>query len=137
MTFPYIEFLGLSQERVFRPMVPIIFEYGELKIDAYALIDSAADYTILPIETASEFNIPLSKQHPYRLQAAGGNVVTMYKSPEKINLRIQESGFKDISLQSTVYFAESETKIILGQKGFLEFLNISLSGKQRELKIKT
>ena len=59
IVFPYVEFLGLAEDRVFRPMIPIIFQANGKEFKSYSLIDSGADYSILPIEIAGKFKLDL------------------------------------------------------------------------------
>ena len=136
MIFPYVEFLGLTEERVFRPMIPITLKANKESIKSYALIDSGCDYTILPIELAGVFNFNLSNQPRYSIGAAGGSSFTVYKSPNEVECVLSKKGFRDIKIKSTVYFAESGPTCMLGQKGFLDQLKLILSGKNRQVEIK-
>lgn len=60
MIFPYVEFLGLAEDRVFRPLIPLTFKANKKEFKAYVLIDSGADYSVLPIEIAGKFNLKIS-----------------------------------------------------------------------------
>lgn len=135
MKFSYVEFLGLAEERIFRPMIPVTFSFKKESFPCYALIDSGADYSILPIEIAGIFQFKLSDQPQYNIQGAGGNTFTIYKSPEKIDHSIQNKGFRDIKWSSYVYFAESGSTILLGQKGFLDCLKVTLNGPKKEIEV--
>lgn len=135
MKFPYVEFLGLAEERIFRPMVPITFQLGKQFFPSYALVDSGADYTILPIEIAAVFDFKLSDQPQYTIQGAGGGVFTIYKSPKKLEHVFQKKGFRDIRFSSYVYFAESGSTALLGQKGFLDQLKVMMDGSKKEIDI--
>ncbi len=73
MNFSYVEFVGVVQERIFRPMIPVSFGVDNNNFNSYCLIDSGADYTILPIEAAKKLNIKLTHENSYRMQGAGGN----------------------------------------------------------------
>ena len=81
LIFPYIEFLGLTEDRVFRPMIPLVFRANGQEYKNYALIDSGSDYTILPIEIAGRFKFHLGDQPRYGLVGAGGDTFTIYRSP--------------------------------------------------------
>lgn len=105
MNFPYVEFLGLAEERVFRPMIPVTFRNNKEEFRSYALIDSGADHTILPIEIAGILKIELSHQHSFNVESAGGNTFKVYKSPTEIESIIQKKGFRDIKWKSDFYFA--------------------------------
>jgi len=135
MKFPYVEFLGLAEDRVFRPMIPVTFKANNKEFKTYSLIDSGADYSVLPIEIASIFNLQLSDQPRYNILGAGGNSFQIYKSPIEIEHIIQKIGFRAIQWKSYVYFAESGSTILLGQNGFLNQLKVTLNGKNKEVEI--
>ncbi|MBD3331071.1 hypothetical protein GF354_06145 [Candidatus Peregrinibacteria bacterium] len=117
ITFPYVEYLGLAEDRVFRPVIPVIFQANGEEFKNYCLIDSGADYSILPIEIAGKFNLELGSQPRYTVQGAGGSRFTIYRSPIEIDHIIKKRGFRDIKWKSTVYFSESGSTILLGQNG--------------------
>lgn len=135
MIFPYVEFLGLAEDRIFRPIIPVTFKANGKKFPAWALIDSGADYSILPIEIAGIFKLKISDQPRYNILGAGGSTFTIYKSPIEIEQIIQKLGFRDIKWKSFVYFAESASTILLGQNSFLNHFKVILNGKNKELEI--
>jgi hypothetical protein len=135
MKFPYVEFLGLAEDRIFRPMIPVVFKANKKEFKTYSLIDSGADYSILPIEIAGIFNLKLSDQPSYEILGAGGNSFTIYKSPIEIEQTMRKRGFRDINWKSYVYFAESGSTILLGQNSFLNHFEIILNGKNKNVEI--
>jgi hypothetical protein len=135
MKFPYVEILGLAEDRIFRPMIPVTFVANKKEFKTYSLIDSGADYSIFPIEMAGMFDLKISDQPRYDIMGAGGNSFTVYKSPIEIDHIIQKRGFRDIKCKSFVYFAESGSTILLGQSGFLDQFKVVLNGKNREVEI--
>lgn len=136
MFFPYVEFMGLTEERIFRPMIPVKFKANSETFSTYSLIDSGCDYTILPIELAGIFKFNLSDQPRHTIGAAGGGSFTIYRSPMEVETILTKKGFRDIKFKSIVYFAESGSTCMLGQKGFLDQLNINLNGRNREIEVK-
>lgn len=135
MKFPYVEFLGLAEDRVFRPMIPVTFKDKSISFETYCLIDSGADYTILPIEVANRFNVKLNAHTSYRVQDASGDGFKIYKSPIDLEQIVKQRGFRDIRSKSTVYFAESGGTFLLGQNNFLNQLSVELNGKGRYIEI--
>lgn len=135
ITFPYVEFLGLAEERIYRPMIPVTFKANEQEFKTYSLIDSGADYSILPIEIAGTLKLDISSQPRYSILGAGGSSFTIYKSPEEIEHSIQKRGFRDIQWKSFVYFSESGSTILLGQNGFLNKLKVTFNGKNKQVEI--
>lgn len=135
MVFPYVEFLGLAEERIFRPMIPITFKVEDVEFGAYALVDSGADYTVLPIEIAGVFNLKIDNQIQYSILGAGGTTFKIYKSPIEVEHIVKKRGFREIKWKSFVYFAESGSTILLGQAGFMNKFKIVLNGKTKEVAI--
>lgn len=135
ISFPYVEFLGLAEDRVFRPMIPVTFRANGENFKSYALIDSGADYTVLPIEIAGKLNLKISDQPRYSILGAGGSTFTIYKSPTEIEHQIEKRGFRELKWKSFVYFAESGSTILLGQNGFLSNLKVTLNGKSKQVEI--
>ena len=135
IVFPYVEFLGLAEDRVFRPMIPVTFKANKKELKTYSLIDSGADYTVLPIEVAGALNLNISNQPRYDILGAGGETFTIYKSPIEIVHSIQKQGFREIKWKSFVYFAESGSTILLGQNGFLNRFKVILNGQNKEVEI--
>lgn len=135
MKFPYTEFLGLEEDRLFRPLISVDFRVNENSYQTYCLIDSGADYVILPIEVAGKLNLKLDTEAYFRVAGAGGELFRVYKSPVKIEQTIKQRGFRDIKCASYVYFAESGGTFMMGQSGFLSHLKVTLNGKKRELEI--
>ena len=100
MIFPYVEFLGLAEDRIFRPMIPVTFKTNGKEFKTYSLIDSGSDYNILPIEIAGIFKLKISDQPRYNILGASGNTFTIYKSPIEIEHIIQSKGFRNIKWKS-------------------------------------
>lgn len=135
MIFRYSEFKDECGERFFVPFVPVFLSLNNDSVFVDALIDSGADYTILPIQLAAEFGFKLSLANRIKIQGAGGNVFQVYKSPEKLGFLIKETGFRDIKWKSFVYFAELQSTILLGQVGFFDHVDVKLSWRKKEIEI--
>lgn len=135
MKFKYSEYTALDGSKIFRPTVSIIFK-NELKfIHTEAIIDSGADFTILPIEIAGILDIKLDLRARTTFHGAGSNPFTVYPSPLKIELILRQGGFRSIQWKTKVFFAESQPGILLGQNGFLERLKVTLDGQRKEVEI--
>lgn len=135
MRFPYTEFLGLEEDRIFRPLIRVTFKMGEVSYSTYCLVDSGSDYVILPIEIAGKLKLKLDVNSYFRIASAGGDIFRVYKSPVKIEHIIKQMGHRDIKCTSPVYFAESSGTFLLGQSGFLNQFKVTLNGKERSLEI--
>lgn len=135
MKFKYSEYSSANKVKIYRPTVPILFRNKSKFILTEAIIDSGADFTILPIELAGALEIKLNPRQKKTFFGAGSNPFTVYHSSESIEHILRQSGFRPITWKSKVYFAESQPGILLGYKGFLENFKVILDGKRRELEI--
>lgn len=135
MIFKYSEYEETNGKKVYRPEIPIMFKNGKNFIFLGAVIDSGADYIILPIETAGSLNLKLEKKDKTEFYGAGKNAFTVYKSPREIEYIIRQNGFRNISEKTIVYFAESQPTILLGNHGFLQKLKVTLNGPKKEVEI--
>lgn len=135
MIFKYSEYPGLKGKSIYRPEIPILFKNGKSFIILGALIDSGADYIILPIETADSLKLKLEKRDKTEFYGAGKNPFTVYKSPKEVEYLIRQNGFRSIKAKTTVYFAESQPVILLGHHGFLQKLKVVLHGPKKEVEI--
>ncbi len=135
MIFKYSQYPTPDGKNIFRPSIPIVFKHGKKFIYVEALIDSGADYTILPIEIAGELDLKLDKRTKKTFHGAGGNPFTVYPSPVKLTHLLRQDSFRPIEWKSTVFFAESQPVILLGHHGFLDQLKVTLNGPKKEVAI--
>lgn len=135
MKFKYSEYTDENNVKIFRPTVPIVFRNKSKFIQTEAIIDSGADFTILPIEIAGILDIKLDGHTKTTFHGAGGNPFPVYPSPINIEHILRQSGFRTINWQTKVFFAESQPAILLGHKGFLEKFRVTLDGKRKEVEI--
>ena len=133
MIFKYPESLEVGGEKLYRPVVPILFKNDNYFALLEGTIDSGADYILLPISIAQKLNIKLKKKTQF--YSAGGGKFTVYRSPVKIEYILRKDGFGNISHKTIVYFAESQTTILLGNYGFLEKFKVTLNGPKKEVEI--
>lgn len=135
MKFKYSEYQDEKIGKLFRPTLPIVFKYNQKFICTEALIDSGADFTILPIEIAGVLNIKLDGSTKMDFHGAGNNSFTVYPSQVRIEHLIRQDGFRPLVWKTAVYFAESQPAILLGNRGFLENFKVTLDGKKKETEI--
>lgn len=135
MKFAYSEYTALDGSKIFRPTVSILFKNKSKFIYTEALIDSGADFTILPIEIAGILDIALDPRVKTTFHGAGSNLFTVYPSPIEIEHVLRQTGFRSIQWKTNVFFAEAQPAILLGQKGFLERFKVILNGQRKEVEI--
>ena len=80
MKFKYSEYLFDDGSTISRPTISITFQHKFESISMEALIDSGADFTILPIEIANILEIDLDSAAKKTFQGAGGNPFHVYPS---------------------------------------------------------
>lgn len=135
MKFKYSEYKDDKGIKFFRPTLPVVLKCNQKFIFVEAVIDSGADFNILPIEIAGILDIKLDCRTKRGFHGAGSNSFTVYPSQIKIEHLIRQDGFRPLRWKSEVYFAESQPAILLGQKGFLENFSLTLDGKRKETEI--
>ncbi len=137
MNFPYSEYALQDGSRIFRPTLPVRFKYRKVEIPiADALVDTGADYTLLPLEFASEFGFKFDLvEDRIDWQGAGGNLFPVYKSPEPIEICIDSKGFRPKYWKAAVYFTLKQPTILLGHKGFLEHFDVTFKGTKKAIEI--
>ena len=122
-------------EFIYRPTIEIVFKYKEEFILVDALIDSGADFTILPAEMAEALHMPLDKKTKTEFLGAGGNKFIVCQSADKIEYIIRQTGFRSLRWESKVYFGDGQPTILLGQTGFLNRFRVTLDGPRRQIEI--
>ena len=135
MKFPYSQYVGPNGETIKRPTIAIWLKHSNKIINVEAVIDSGADFNIFPIEIAGYLDIKLANRQKMSFQGAGSNPFTVYQSPSKITHMLRQGGFRPIQWDSTVYFAELQLAILLGNIGFLDQLSVTLNGKKGEITV--
>lgn len=135
MIFKYSEYQEPNGGKLYRPEIPILFKNGKNFVFLGAVIDSGADYIILPIEMAGQLKLKLESKDKTEFFGAGKNPFTVYKSPSEVEYIIRKNGFRNITHKTIVYFAESQPTILLGNHGFLQKLKVILNGPKKEVEI--
>ena len=137
MKFAYSKFEIGNGKNIYRPLVRILFRNGKNFILTKGIIDSGADYNILPIETASALGITLDLKTKKIFTGAGKNTFNVYPSKIKISYILDQNGFRSIKWDAEVYFAESQRKISLGYHGFVDNFQILFDGLKKEVEVTT
>lgn len=118
-----------SKQLISRPIIPISLEFQGAKIRYEALIDSGADFTILPIGLISVLNIDIKKCKEVNFSGVGGEIINGVIT--KVALGIGEHNYL-----TNVVFAEISGAIgILGQLGFFNFFKVVFDLKKKEIEI--
>ncbi len=119
MKFKYSEYLDEKGVKIFRPTIPIVFKINSKFIQTEAILDSGADFIILPIEMATILDIKLDINKRMNFFGAGGNSFSVYPSPEKIEHILRQNGFRTIKWSTNVFFCRISARYFIRSKRFL------------------
>jgi len=118
VTFPY-EYEGKNLfGSVFRPVAKVTFYSPKINInsDVWLVVDTGADFTILPKYVAADLSIDIKKDCIADKTVGVGGNQKIYLLKNKIHVKI--GGFdKNIPV---AFFDSNETPALLGRQGFLE-----------------
>lgn len=140
MTFilnqPFNKVTRPSGEVIYYPVIPIIFSKGNKKIPVgFALVDTGADKTLLPLAFGNEFGFKFDLEADKEIwDGAGGGKFNVYKSPEKIKLTLTATGFPPLSKEMFVHFTLEQPTILIG-RDFLNMFKTTFDGPRKTLKL--
>lgn len=135
MKFKYRE-LNLSspfskRKKLQRPIIPISLSNNSISVRYEALIDSGADFSILPNGLAEILGINLDKSKKIYFTSATGDVTIGAIS--EININLGEEIFK-----TKVVFANLPKNVgILGQYGFFDKFIVKFDLNKKEVELKS
>lgn len=131
MKFPYrkinLENPFNSKKFILRPIIPFSIKYNDKALRFEALIDSGADFNILPIEIAKKLEITLKNSDSISFAGVGGNIIDGIKTDVVLEIGSQE-------IQARVVFAPVEGGI-LGQYGFFDLCKVNFNLKNKIIEI--
>jgi len=120
-----------KKQRLRRPIIPISFSIGSISIRYEALIDSGADFSILPTGLAEILEINLDKCKRIYFTSATGNVTLGFVN--NINIDLDGKVFK-----TEVVFANLAKNVgILGQYGFFDKFIVKFDLIKKEIELKS
>lgn len=133
MRFPYRK-INLanpfnSKKFILRPIIPLSIKYQDKALRFEALIDSGADFNILPMEIAKKLGIILKNSEHISFAGVGGNIIDGIKTDVSLEIGSQK-------IQSRVVFAPVENGI-LGQYGFFDLFKVNFNLKNKIIEVET
>jgi hypothetical protein len=108
-----------------RPIIPLQLRYMNSLVDTWALIDSGADMSFLPLHIGEELGLSWERStQDFQLLSLAGS------SPAKavaVDLRLGHWPSLKIAF---AWSAVSETAVILGQQNFFQLVDVCFSRSQ-------
>ena len=102
---------------VYRPVIPIDIHSNGVSIRRSALIDTGADYTLLPTAVADYLGLPLDGRHSIVMSGIGDEAISASLAEVEFELG---HGQQTRRWRTAVYVAQ-QNHLLLGNEGFLEF----------------
>ena len=120
-----------SKKAILRPIIPISIKYGERRLRYEALIDSGADFIILPVGLAEILNIKAKNSKEIYFSGVDGEIIKGIIA--EISLEVRRGD----SYTTKVVFAKiSGTIGILGELGFFDQFIVSFDLIKKEIELK-
>jgi hypothetical protein len=132
MKFAYRRFLaelfdGESLSDIYRPIVPVFIHGPRDSLLIRPLLDSGADFTLLPLSVATAIGVDLDMDRIGTVGGIEGGSLATYSSDVEFELN---DGNERYRWSATVRFAAGNN-MLLGHLGFLEFLIATLDHHNR------
>jgi len=125
VSFAYDDLGKSIYGHIYRPVVKVKLQSPDSKhqLNVWMIVDTGADYTILPRDYSQKLRISLEKDctKDTTLGVGGGQIVYFCKN--KIHASIGQMA-RDIPL---AFFDNNEVPALMGRLGFLETFNIAFS----------
>ena len=120
--FPYDPAGKMYFGPIYRPVALVSFQSPKTNVWTYAwmIVDTGADFSILPRYVAHELGISLEKDCITDTTEGVGGVKTIYLFKEKIKAKIGEIG-REVPL---AFIDSDEVPPLLGRCGFLETFDV-------------
>ena len=141
MIFPYIPDIVYSPEdgepdAIVRPIIPVELRGPKGTGNFFALVDTGADYSILPKRIADALGISLLPSAGPALVALGGQELNVFYGEVQLQLAAdQETLIWNLQAQFYDYPQGTDESLVLGFIGFLEFLNAFFDSENETLTI--
>jgi hypothetical protein len=136
MKFPYRRYLvelfdGESLSEIYRPIVPILVHGPRDSLLVHPLLDSGADFTLLPRSVATVTGVELDTKRIGTVGGIEGGSLVTY--PGEVELELSD-GTQSHRWPTTIRFAAGNN-MLLGHLGCLEFFTASLDHHNRTVSL--
>ncbi len=136
MKFKYRRYLaqlaeGVAPVTVYRPTLPLILQGPKAIARRMALVDTGADFTLLPQSLGIELGIALERDRAIELTGVGHS--TIEASPATVVFELRQ-GSESLRWEGRAYFADQDY-LLLGNEGFLERFKATFDWSQKTLEL--
>ncbi len=136
MKFKYRRYLaqlsdGVAPLTVYRPVVPLTLHGPKATVRRMALVDTGADFTLLPQSLGIELGVILERTGAIELTGVGHSIIEA--SPASITFELRQ-GNDFLRWEGRAYFAHQDY-LLLGNEGFLEQFKATFDWSQKTLEL--
>jgi predicted aspartyl protease len=135
MKFSYrryrVETASEQVQIVYRPVVPITIHGPKASIELFGLVDTGADFTMLPWKLVDLLGILPDHSRPAEVTGFGDS--TGIAIPAEVELELGR-GRTTYRWSAEAYFGDQEY-LLLGNEGFLEFFIATFDGGKKTLEL--
>jgi hypothetical protein len=116
---------------VYRPVIPISISSAELRFRRFALVDTGADFTLLPASLSKPLGVAPDQSRSALMSGVGGS--DLLASPAEVEFELSR-GSESYRWRTEVFFGDQDY-LLLGNEGFLEFFVATFDWTERTLQI--
>jgi len=136
MNFAYRRYLvelfdGASLSEVYRPVVPLLVHGPRSSLLLRPLLDSGADFTLLPLAVAQTIGVEVDTDRAGTVGGIESGSLVTY--PGEVGLELSD-GTQSYRWRTTVRFAAGNN-LLLGHLGSLEFFTVTLDHYARTISL--
>lgn len=99
-------------------------------------MDTGSDFVLLPFEIAEDIGCEPDLDDDLEMNCACGGTFQTYGSRYPIELIVDHPGFRPRSWQTHVRLVNAKVPPLLGQRGFLDRLDVTFRGKLHRMSIR-
>ena len=130
--FPLSKIDVFGRKKIYRPIIPVLIEYGGKKIGYEALLDSGADWNLFPAVLGEIIGIDIEKGKKLAFGGIGGGEFTAYF--HEVTLRV--GGWPAKILCGFSGDIPQKSSGVLGHFGFFDHFVVRLETGKREVEVK-
>lgn len=124
---------GQSEDRVFRPVIPIQVRGLTGSASILGMLDTGADITLLPAELLPLIGTKFDLDQSVQISGVGGEPLTVQFAKVELSLNYRAELYR---WTAQVGFLEGRTVALLGHAGFLDFFSATFNGDRKRVTLR-